>query len=244
MPQVNGPPALLILDTVAAALGAESSNDDDVIGKLFAVSQSLVREFMCTTIFVAHPGKDETRGIAGSYRFTGNSDFILRTVKTGGGFRLVKDKDRNGPKRPLCDYTLNFIEVERTASGKPRTGAIIGTMVACVQESYPSPAAATADGTEGEIPKRKLSDRHKIALDVLADITVDVGKPAPSAMKLRGVRVVGLAEWRDELFVRGVLDRASPNPRQDFKRMRDALAARHLIGERDELIWMVGSNPT
>lgn len=114
----NGPPALLILDTVAAALGAESSNDDAVVGKLFAVSQSLVREFMRTVIFVAHPGKDETRGIAGSYRFQGNSDFILRTVKTKDGFRLVKDKDRNGAKRPLFDYTLEFVEVKRTASGK------------------------------------------------------------------------------------------------------------------------------
>lgn len=234
----NGPPALLILDTVAAALGAESSNDDDVVGKLFAVSQSLVREFMCTVIFVAHPGKDETRGIAGSYRFQGNSDFILRTVKTKDGYRLVKDKDRNGAKRPLFDYTLEFVEVERTASGKPRTGAIIGTMTACVQGSYPQHAAAEAAGEA--MPTRKLPDRYKLALDALTKITVDVGKPAPTTMKLPpGTQVMGVAEWRDELFARGVLDRDSKNPRQDFKRIRAGLAARQLIGERDEFVWAV-----
>ena len=134
---VYGPPALLVIDTIAAALGGESTNDDDVVGKLFALSQALVREFECTVIFVAHPGKDETRGIAGSYRFQGNSDFILHTVETKSGFRLLKDKDRNGPKRALFDFTLNFVEVERTTSGKPRTGAIIGMMTACLQESYP-----------------------------------------------------------------------------------------------------------
>ena len=234
----NGPPALLILDTVAAALGAESSNDDDVVGKLFAVSQSLVREFMCTTIFVAHPGKDETRGIAGSYRFQGNSDFILRTVKTKDGFRLMKDKDRNGAKRPLFDYTLDFVEAERTASGKARTGAIIGTMTACVQESYSQHAAPVAEATNEDSPKRKMSDGCKLALEVLTEVAVDVGKPAPTTMKLPiGARVVGIVDWRNELFARGVLERDSKNPRADFKRIRDGLAARRLIGERDGLIW-------
>ena len=236
----NGPPALLILDTVAAALGAESSNDDDVVGKLFAVSQSLVREFMCTMIFVAHPGKDETRGIAGSYRFQGNSDFILRTVKTKDGYRLVKDKDRNGAKRPLFDYTLNFVEVERTASGKPRTGAIIGTMTACVQESYPQHTASAAEAAAEDAPKRKLPDSHKLALDALTEATVDVGKPAAVTMKLPiGIRVVGIADWRNELLARGVIKDDSKNPRRDFIRIKDGLAARGLIGERDGFVWAV-----
>jgi hypothetical protein len=236
----NGPPALLVLDTVAAALGAESSNDDDVVGKLFAVSQALVREFMCTVIFVAHPGKDETRGIAGSYRFQGNSDFILRTVKTKDGFRLMKDKDRNGAKRPLFDYTLNFVEVERTASGKPRTGAIVGAMTSCTQESYPQHTTPASDADAEDIPKRKLPDRDKLALDALAEVAVDVGKAAPSILRLAaGTRVVGVGDWRTELFARGVLAHDSKNPRADFKRIRDRLAARGLIAARDELVWAV-----
>ena len=134
----SGPPALLVIDTVAAALGTESTNDDDVVGKLFVISQTLVREFQCTVVFVAHPGKDESKGIAGSYRFQGNSDFILRTVEmTNGWFRLMKDKDRGGPVRALFDYTLEYVEVERTASGKPRTGAILGMMTPCLQASLP-----------------------------------------------------------------------------------------------------------
>jgi hypothetical protein len=31
--------------------------------------------------------------------------------------------------------------------------------------------------------------------------------------------------------------REAPNPRADFKRVRQSLAARHLIGERDGLVW-------
>jgi hypothetical protein len=58
-------------------------------------------------------------------------------------------------------------------------------------------------------------------------------------MKLAAsVRVVSLADWRNELFADGVLDHDSKNPRADFKRIRDGLAARRLIGERDGLVWV------
>jgi hypothetical protein len=34
-----------------------------------------------------------------------------------------------------------------------------------------------------------------------------------------------------------VIEPDSKNPRQDFKRLREALAARKLIGERDQFDW-------
>ena len=54
-----------------------------------------------------------------------------------------------------------------------------------------------------------------------------------------GVNVVATDQWRDEMFRRGVLDRDSPNPRQDFKRIRETLQARNLIGCQDGHVWSV-----
>ena len=55
----------------------------------------------------------------------------------------------------------------------------------------------------------------------------------------RGIHVVDADKWRDELFSRGVLDRAAANPRKEFFRLREALVSKCLIGLRDELVWKV-----
>lgn len=43
------------------------------------------------------------------------------------------------------------------------------------------------------------------------------------------------------MFSRGVIDPEAKNPRTDFRRLADQLAARRLIGQRDGLIWKVAS---
>jgi hypothetical protein len=102
---------------------------------LFEISRPLAHVYGCTTMFIAHPGKDLERGLSGSYRQHGNADFILRTVRLrDGSFRLMKDKDRAGAlQRPLFNYTGAYPEVQQTSSGTWRTGAIIGSMQLAAQ---------------------------------------------------------------------------------------------------------------
>ena len=75
-------------------------------------------------------------------------------------------------------------------------------------------------------------------LDALTDAVLDFGRPPPAAFALpMGIRVVELDQWRQAIDSRGVIDKESKNPRQDFKRIREKLAVRELIGERDGLVW-------
>jgi hypothetical protein len=48
-----------------------------------------------------------------------------------------------------------------------------------------------------------------------------------------------LLPWRvwAPLMCRSVIERDGANPRQDFKRLRESLAARKLIGNRDDFVW-------
>ena len=39
------------------------------------------------------------------------------------------------------------------------------------------------------------------------------------------------------MFARGVLDRKASNPRTDFKRLKDGLQAKSLIGVRNDIVW-------
>jgi hypothetical protein len=85
---------------------------------------------------------------------------------------------------------------------------------------------------------RKLSDRQRLALDALADCAADHGEPPPATFELpAGLRVVKVSDWRDQLYSRGVLDREAKSPREDFRRVKNSLQARKLIGERDGVVW-------
>jgi hypothetical protein len=85
---------------------------------------------------------------------------------------------------------------------------------------------------------RKLSDRQRLALAALNECAISDGKPAPANLELPGrTVVVQLSAWREELYRKGVLDRDAKNPREEFKRVRQQLQTRSLIGMHDELVW-------
>jgi hypothetical protein len=87
-------------------------------------------------------------------------------------------------------------------------------------------------------PSRKLSDRQRLALDALADCAVDHGEPPPATFGLpAGLLAVSVGVWRKELYARGVLDGDAKSPREDFRRVKNSLQARGLIGERDGVVW-------
>ena len=95
---------------------------------------------------------------------------------------------------------------------------------------------------EGPIQRRsvirKLSPRQQLALAALDECAASSGTPAPAGLQLPArTVVVQLNAWREELYVRGVLDREAKSPREEFKRVRQRLQARNLIAIHDHLVW-------
>ena len=85
---------------------------------------------------------------------------------------------------------------------------------------------------------RKLSPRQQLALAALDECATNEGTPAPASMQLPArTVVVQLNAWREELYVRGVLEADAKNPREQFRRIRTQLQARSLIGVNGELVW-------
>jgi hypothetical protein len=88
------------------------------------------------------------------------------------------------------------------------------------------------------IVTRKLSPRQQLALAALDECAATSGTPAPTNFQLPArTIVVQLTAWREELYRKGVLDREAKSPREEFKRVRQQLQTRGLIGVRDELVW-------
>jgi hypothetical protein len=88
--------------------------------------------------------------------------------------------------------------------------------------------------------KRKLSDRQQLAIDALNEALATSGKAPPAGLQLPATTIaVPIETWRTEVFARGAIDKNAANPREDFSRVRNQLHARHIIGIRNDFVWMV-----
>jgi hypothetical protein len=52
------------------------------------------------------------------------------------------------------------------------------------------------------------------------------------------INIVPTDEWRDALLHDGVLDKEDKNVRKRFWDLKDRLAAKNVIGERDGYVWI------
>ena len=90
----------------------------------------------------------------------------------------------------------------------------------------------------GVVKASHLSDQQRLALDALHETLLTHGRDAPAEFGLsRGIKVAGADQWKAELHRRNVLDPGASNPRARFNELRNRLAAKWLIGTRDDLIW-------
>jgi hypothetical protein len=87
--------------------------------------------------------------------------------------------------------------------------------------------------------KRALNPKQQLAIEALAEVTLTHGVALQPGDGLpAGLKSVTAEQWRNELFRRKVLDPDVKNPRARYAELRDQLAAKHLIGVRDELVWL------
>lgn len=97
------------------------------------------------------------------------------------------------------------------------------------------------DDTEAKasvLNTKKLTDRQKLAMSALTECILSHGESVPAAFGLPGKATgASLDCWREEMTARGIIDADSKNPRAEFKRIKDGLAARQLIGLREGLVW-------
>jgi hypothetical protein len=85
---------------------------------------------------------------------------------------------------------------------------------------------------------RRATSRGRRSLAALDECAASSGNPPPANLELPGrTIVVQLNAWREELYRKGVLERDAKSPREEFKRVRNSLQARGLIGIRDDLAW-------
>jgi hypothetical protein len=218
---------LVIFDTFAKLIAAGNGDEDKARdqGKVFANLQRIKNDHHCHVALIGHTGKDEARGSRGSNAIVGDVD-VLVTISGSDVKTATVIKANDAPEGPICSFKSEMFEFGLDDDGDPIT-------VNIVSGEEVSQSATVSTG------KRRLSPRHQLALDALAEAVLNAGKPPAPAYGLpEGIRVVPIDRWKDELYSRSILSPDDANPRQEFKRMQDSLAARSRIGRKDGFVWL------
>jgi hypothetical protein len=217
-------PVAIALDTLNRSIRGSESDDRDMSAYVDA-ADAIRRAFDCAVIIVHHCGIDDRRP-RGHTSLTGAADAQLAVKRDNGGNIVVSvEWMKDGPEGDIVISRLVTLEVGHDSAGDP--------ISSCAVIAFEGVPPGTATG-------RKLSPRQQLALECLMNCVAGKGVRPPEELGLpTDILAVPVEYWREEMFKVGALDSKAKNPREDFKRVKTVLLARHLIGERDGLVWSV-----
>jgi hypothetical protein len=216
-------PALAIVDTVSRGLCGGDENSPKDMGAVVRTIGRIQQLTGAHVLSAHHTPADGGNRQRGHSSLKGGLDTTIHVEKTASARTATVTKANDSEEGESIAFNLESIEIDRDEAGNVTTAPIV------------VPAEAPAGRSA---PPRKLNDRQRLALEALSNCAANRGRPPPDTLGLpSGISAVSVHEWRDELLDAGVLDRDAPNPRQNFKRVKEQLLAKHLVAERGSLVW-------
>lgn len=220
-------PNVVVIDTLNRSLAGSESDDEDM-GDYVKAAAAIQEAFGCAVIVVHHCGHEGTRP-RGHSLLLGAVDAQL-SVKLDDATKIVTmtvEQMKDGENGASFSSQLEKIALGLNRHGLPVTSCI----VVPVDE---------ADVLTAKPKAPVLTPKQKLALEALTEALLASGEPVPSSFGLpSGLKAVAVEAWRQEMMRRGVIASDAGNPREEFRRLRDQLASKHLIGQQDGLVWKV-----
>jgi hypothetical protein len=216
------PPVAVALDTLNRSIDGSENKDQDM-GDYLAAAEAIVEEFDCVVIIVHHCGIEGTRP-RGHSSLTGAVDAQLSVKRNEAGNVVVTvEAMKDGAEGATFTSALKVVEVGTDDDGAPLSSCVI----------------VPVEGAVAAPARQKTTDRQKLALGALAEVILAYGRAAPANYELPpSIKLVLADLWRTELVHKNVLDAKAKNPGARFQELRNSLAARNLIGSRDEFVWL------
>lgn len=151
---------LIVVDTLNRAMAGGNENSPEDMGAFIAACDALAKELNCLVLVIHHSGKDQSRGMRGHSSLLGAVDTEIAI--TDGAAEVKKQRD--GPEGERFGFTLQAVELGRTAKGKTLTSCIV------------APA-----GTDAAAPKGpKLTNKQLRAREDLQEYVLQHGEPCPT----------------------------------------------------------------
>jgi AAA domain len=208
---------LIVIDTLSRALAGGDENSPKDMGAVVNSTSLLQEKTKAHVLWVHHMPHDGDR-MRGHGALLGAMDTTVHVSKSASGRTATVVKANDSEEGESIAFDLESVEIGDDGTTAP--------VVIPIEAGIRPP------------PSRKLSPRQRLALDALTEAVLNGGRPAPANFGLpANISVVEIDSWRDEMQRRDVIDSTDKNPRATFKRFKDGLAARGLIGIRDGSVW-------
>lgn len=216
---------LIVVDTYAAVSPGANENASEDVTRIVKNVQRFKEVASNAHLMIVHhknASGDRPRGHSSLYAGIDNAievacdDYKNRTAKI--------DKMKDGEDGFSIGFRLQSVTIGARDDGKPITSCVV----------VPAQAKErTGKGTG-------LSDQQKIALQALREAVLAHGEAAPASLQLPfGVRVVQIRYWKQEFLKSGFDEEPNESTfRMAFKRIGEALLAKHIIGRDQPFVWI------
>lgn len=163
--ELVGMPVLIVVDTLSRTMAGGDENTGKDGSRAIQAADTLREAFGCTVLLVAHPGKDDGRGIRGWSGYFAAADTVMRVAASdnrprldiGDTVTLYSEKPKDS--EPFADVALTTVK-ETWASAD---GAIVSSLV--IQAAEQQPKTSESD----------LSERELEALRIVNDYAAGIG---------------------------------------------------------------------
>lgn len=215
----EGPPVLIVVDTLARNFGPGDENSTAEMGAFVAAMDDLKARYPgCAVLIVHHSGHADKNRARGAMALKGALDAEFAVSKTGDAITLTSTKMKDAPEPPPMIFTLQSVEIGRTRAGEPITSAVlIEAEAATIRPARMSPALRRALDTFVAAKRRAGS-----ADDPAAGVSIE--------------------DWRAVFYEMSTADTPEAK-RKDFERKRKALVENGDLAVTDN-IYRLGRVPT
>ncbi len=219
------PIGLIIVDTLARALGGGNENNSEDMGAVIGNADWLANELGAALLFVAHSGKDASRGMRGHSSMVAavNTEIELeRAAGQPGVFRVTKQRD--GADAVQLGFNLEQVPLGRDEDGDEMSSCVV------VPAEIPQQAQAAAP---------KMPKGIKLVLRALDRALADARKAPARDQPPEGVppHAVTELEWRRAHSTLLQKDTPANTRRMAFNRGADWLVAEGMATRFDGYAW-------
>jgi hypothetical protein len=228
----NGMPVgLIVIDTVAWAMHGDDENSTQDMNSFVGRMREISHATSAAVTAVHHPGKDETRGMRGSYVLYNGVDVVMKVEAIGETpqKRLFAEKVRDGSGGEVFTFTLPIVELGTDDDGDPITTRVLE---AC------EPPAITAIKAK----VRKLAAGDRVAFEILRKSIIEAPAyppPSPDLPTQGGTAFTTVEAFRAR-YTRETMkpDLKPDTQRKALNRATTNLQAAGLLRVYEEWIWI------